>query len=325
MPTITAIADKQKSALEKIDAANLDAVSRAYLAAYGNLQAEIDALILAIEKLDNPTPAQVKALPQYKRLMREAESELDDFSAYLKTTIAAVGAAGIGYGLADSAALINSLSGGGFDGLSPAAMKPLLSYLAKGSPLYNRLSELTGATVDKVVSAILDGVGSGFNPRKIADMIQDAFGGGLTDALRNTRTVQLYSYRDSARANYMATDGIVTGWVWYAQLEDADVCLSCVAMHGTIHPLDEKLNDHYNGRCAALPYIPEFGNPVETTGQTWFDNLPTAQQIAMMGQAKHAAYKDNQFKFSQLSAEQHTPVYGKMRTEASLKSLLEAE
>jgi SPP1 gp7 family putative phage head morphogenesis protein len=266
----------------------------------------------------------VQALPQYKRLMREAEKELDTFTGYLLTTIATVGAAGIGYGLADSAALVNAMSGGGFVGLSPNAMKPLLDYLAKDGKLYARLKELTGATVDKVVTGILDGVRQGFNPRKIADLIQDNFGGGLTDALRNVRTVQLYSYRDSARANYMATDGVITGWVWFATLDDR-VCLSCVAMHGTIHPLDETLNDHYNGRCAALPYIPEFGNPVEQSGKDWFDSLDPSQQSAMMGQAKLEAYQAGAFEFDKLSVEHETPVYGAMRTEASLKNLIGGE
>ena len=107
----------------------------------------------------------------------------------------------------------------------------------------------------------------------------------------------------------------------YAEL-DADTCLSCVAQHGTIHDLSEQLDDHYNGRCAALPYIEEFGNPVEQSGQAWFESLPEAEQARMMGQEKHGAYKDGKFEFGQLSAQVPNEVYGNMRTEASLKSLL---
>lgn len=318
---VTDLAIQQKDILTQIDAGNLEAVSRAYLAMYANLEAEIDALTLAMEAGEEMTAAEVQALPQYKRLMREAQKELDDFTTYLLITIATVGAAGIEYGLADSAALLNVM-GGNFTSLTPNVIRPLLSYLDRDGALYDRLRQLTGATVDRVVSSIVDGVGKGFNPRKIADLIQEAFGGGLTDALRNVRTVQLYSYRDAARANYMATDGIVTGWVWFARLDDPDTCISCVAMHGTIHSLEEQLNDHYNGRCAALPFIPEFGNPVEQDGRSWFETLPEAQQKSMMGAAKWDAWKAGKFDFSQLSAEQETPIYGKMRTEASLKSLI---
>lgn len=316
---ITTLANKQKANLAKADTANLEAIARAYSVMYDRVQGDIDALTLAIEAMDNPTPAQVKQLPQYKRLISRAEVELDRFTVYLETTIEAAALAAIGLGLADSAALVKAM-GVKMTSLEPSVMRPLLSYLQEGGALYKRLQQLTGATVDKVIASIVDGVGQGFNPRKIAGLIQDSFGGGLTDALRNVRTVQIKSYQDSARANYMASD-VVTQWVWFAEL-DADVCLSCVAMHGTIHDLDETLDDHYNGRCAALPYIPEFGNPVETTGQAWFEGLPEAQQKEMMGGLKYQAWADGKFEFSKLSQDHENDVYGNMKSEASLKSLI---
>jgi hypothetical protein len=98
--------------------------------------------------------------------------------------------------------------------------------------------------------------------------------------------------------------------------------MSCAAQHGTIHDLDEQLDDHYNGRCAALPYIPEFGNPVEQSGEDWFKELSPDQQAAMMGKEKLSAYNDGKFQFGQLSEQRHNDVYGTMRGEASLKSLL---
>jgi hypothetical protein len=119
----------------------------------------------------------------------------------------------------------------------------------------------------------------------------------------------------------MASDGIVTGWIWYAEL-DTDTCLSCVAEHGTEHELSETLNDHYNGRCAALPLITSFGSPVDESGEAWFANLSTSEQRSMMGDSKHEAWSAGRFEFGQLSAEQDNDVYGLMRTEASLASLI---
>lgn len=238
----------------------------------------------------------------------------------MDTQIGTSSAAAIALGLQHSADLIKSLTGRTFDGLEQGVMPKLLDYLKSDGPLYVRLKQLTGATVERVIQTITDGVSSGFNPRKIAGMIQDDFGGGLTDALRNTRTVQLYSYRDSSRANYMASDGLVTGWVWYAEL-DADVCMSCVAQHGSIHPLDETLDDHYNGRCAALPYIEGLTGDIPS-GQDWFDGLDEKTQKAMMGNAKHEHYKNDSFQFSELSIQKVNDVYGTMRTEASLKDLM---
>jgi hypothetical protein len=319
MPTQTQLAKAQRNEIIKADSANLDAIARAYANLYDGLQAEVDALMLAIGKLDNPTRAEIERLPQYKRLVRNATNELDDFTTYLKTAVGAAGVAAIGYGLAHSASLVSNLTGVNYAGLTANVMRPLLDYLKKGSPLYQRLDMITTTTVDKVIEAIVSGVGQGFNPQKIADLIQGAFGGGLTDALRNMRTVQLYSYRDSARANYMAS-GVVDGWVWWAELDDV-CCMSCVAQHGTIHPLDEQLDDHYNGRCAALPYI-EGLSPTEQTGKEWFDTLTPEMQAKQMGKSKYEAYVAGKFEFSALSREFNNDVYGKMRSEASLKDLL---
>lgn len=320
MPTITQIALQQRNELASIDEANFKLIEDAYSLMYERLQGDIDALTFAIEGMDEGDD--VEDLPQYKRLVRNAEKELDKFTTVLETLLGAAGIAALTLGLQHSAELVNLSTAGGFVGLEPAFMRTLLNYLEPGGKLYIRLSELTGFAVDNVVNAIIEGVKAGNNPRVIAAAIQDAFGGGLTDSLRMMRTLQLYSYREAARANYLETNGIVTGWVWFAEL-DADVCLSCVAQHGTIHPLEETLNDHHNGRCAPLPYIPEFGNPVEQTGEDWFNSLSPAQQASMMGQGKFEAWQSGQFTFDKLSREVDNDVYGKMRTETTLKDLIQ--
>lgn len=312
---------RQRADLLRIDAQTLEAIARIYGVMYERLAGDVEALRLAIEALDAPTIAQVKALSQYKTLLRRSGRELTGFTAYLETTIGGVGSVGAEIGLAHSAELIGAMTGQRFVGLQRRVMTTLLEYLNPTGPLYARLALITNGTIDRVVQQIVEGVGLGWNPRRIASSIQDAFGGGLTDALRNARTVQLWSYRDSARANYMASDGVVSGWIWYAEL-DGDVCLSCVAQHGTIHDLDETLDDHYNGRCAALPYIEGFGNPVEQSGEDWFSSLTPEAQAEMMGKEKHGAWSDGKFEFSQLSEQKPNEVYGTMRSEASLASLI---
>lgn len=319
MPTVTQTALRQRNELASIDEANFKLIEDAYSLMYERLQGDIDALTLAIEGMEQGD--EVEDLPQYRRLVRNAEKELDKFTTVLETLLGAAGITALTLGLQHSAELVNLSTAGGFVGLEPAFMRTLLEYLKPDGKLYARLSELTGFAVDNVVKAIIEGVKAGKNPRVIAAAIQDAFGGGLTDSLRMMRTLQLYSYREAARANYLETNGIVTGWVWFAEL-DADVCMSCVAQHGTIHDLEETLNDHHNGRCAPLPYIPEFGNPVEQTGEDWFNSLPPAQQADMMGQGKFDAWKAGQFTFDKLSREVENDVYGAMRHETPLKDLV---
>jgi hypothetical protein len=325
MPPILDLARRQKSQLAASDKQNLDQVARAYAALYGRLDGRVEALVAAIEGMEPPvTAAQVKRLPQYRALLRDGREELERFLPYLETVIGAAGVTGVTLGLAHSGQLISAMTGSRFPSLTVRAMQPLLNYLRPDGPLYARLRLITDGTIEQVVAKIVEGVGLGKNPRTIARLIQDAFGGGLTDALRNVRTVQLWSYRDSARANYMASGGIVEGWIWYAEL-DSDTCMSCVAQHGTIHDLDEQLDDHYNGRCAAIPYIPEFGNPVEQSGEEWFSGLSAEEQRAMMGKEKHGAWTEGKFEFPALSRQTANEVWGTMRTEASLASLIGAE
>jgi hypothetical protein len=313
---------QQRAALAKTDAANLERIADAYALMYDRLSGDIEALTLAIEAMESPSAAMVRKLLQYKELMRKSERELTRFTSYLETVIDRASFDAIRSGLSDSAALVKAAGiVGQLHGIAPNAMREALNFLSESGPLYARLKLLTGSTVDKVSQTIFEGIAAGYNPRKIAAMIQDSFGGGLTDALRNVRTVQIKSYQESTRANYIGTNGIVTGWIWYANLA-GDPCMSCIAMHGTEHTLDETLDDHYNGECAALPLIPDFGNPVEQNGQAWFDAQPEDRQKELMGASKYDAYKAGKFSFDALSNKQDNDVYGTMRTETSLKNLI---
>jgi hypothetical protein len=316
MATIQQLAARQRSQVGAVDEANLQSIARAYGMMNDRLKGDVDALMLAIQDLDNPTGAEIKRLPQYKRLTRRMNNELDRFESYLEVAIGAAALAAIGMGLAHSAELVKLA--GTFTSLDSGAITPLLNYLRQDGPLYARLKLITTGTLDRVIEQIISGVGQGFNPQKIARLIQDAFGGGLTDALRNARTVQLWSYRDSARANYTAAG--ITQWVWWAELDDV-CCMSCVSQHGSIHDMSETLDDHYNGRCAMLPYI-EGLSPTEQTGQSWFDSLSEQEQRKLMGPGKLEAYKAGQFTFDKLSKQVDNEVYGTMRTEAPLIDLI---
>jgi SPP1 gp7 family putative phage head morphogenesis protein len=277
---------------------------------YDHLRGEIEAFTVAMENMEEPTRANVEKLPQFKDLERESKKELRKFTAFTEATLEAAAIAAIVLGLAHSREFVKLAGIKGFVGLDAKAMIPLLDYLAKGSPLYQRLELITTSTVDSVIETILEGVALGYNPRKIASQIQDSFGGGLTDALRNTRTVQINSYRDSARANYMATGGLVTGWIWYAEL-DGNQCEACTAEHGTIHDLDEQLDGHYNCRCSALPYIEGVTDEV-TSGEDWFNGLSEAEQKSYLGETKYNAYKDKKFQFSDMTKRTSNEVYGQM-------------
>jgi hypothetical protein len=142
----------------------------------------------------------------------------------------------------------------------------------------------------------------------------------FADAVRMARTAQLWAYRESSRANYQANSDVVSGWQWYAELDGA--CASCVAMHGTIHSLDEVLNDHHHGRCTAIPVVLEQALIPESAGRDYFDGLSDEQKQGILGKGAFEAYQGGKFDFSQLSTVHNDDVYGEMRVVPSLKDLI---
>jgi hypothetical protein len=137
-----------------------------------------------------------------------------------------------------------------------------------------------------------------------------------------TRTAQLYSYRQSANAIQVANADLLEGVVWCADLLYGRACMSCIAQHGTVYPVGTVCNDHHNGACDMLPIVKGGENPITQTGEQWFMEQPEASQREMMGPGKYEAWSEGKFTFDQLSTTHEDDVFGQMRGEASLKSLL---
>jgi hypothetical protein len=180
----------------------------------------------------------------------------------------------------------------------------------------------------------VEGIALGYNPRKVAGIIEQELGQGLDWCLRTARTAQLYAYREGTRAAYLANPEIVTGWEWLAT-KDERTCMSCIAMDGTIHKADERLNDHHNGRCAMLPLVVDYADlglnvprrsaePRQTASQ-WFAEQDEMMQKGMMGEAKWEAWKGGKFKLQDVTGEHTDRVYGPMRVERSLVDILGQE
>lgn len=312
--------------LEALDEEALTRIITAYSRIYRTLQDKIDALLLELQSMESPSVGQVSKLARFRELETQIIEEVTRFQSYLRTEI--LNSAELSFSTASdqSQQLVTELlSQAGvtaqLSGLPANAFEVLVGFLQDGSPLYNRIELLAGTVADYVRDTLLEAVALGYNPRKTASLIQDAFGRGLTDALRMTRTAQIWASRVATQANYQNAGDVLDGWVWYAQLDDS-TCQSCVVQHGTIHPLDELLNDHHNGRCAMLPYIEAFGNPVEQDGVTWFESLSETQQRKILGAGKYDAWKAGQFSLDQLSKTHNDEVYGDMRIETPLKELV---
>jgi hypothetical protein len=328
--------NKLKNQLEQSDAKELQRLIDAYGLTYENINPDIEALIELMQaQLDNGTltRATINKSSAYNKLIKDIEHELDDYSTWMKTEVKTASTESAKQGLAGGrylllVALAGSLGVPTSDvprelvNYAPTTVLDFLQeYLKPSGPLYAKIDELSGYHADKIAAGILERVGEGMNPRLIGEWITDAYGVGLTDSMRQMRTVQLYSYRQANNEVQIANKDLLEGVVWSAELDDR-VCMSCVALHGQVFPVGSVCDDHHNGRCAFLPWVKGVPNPIEQTGEDWFKQQDENTQKSMMGDAKYEAFKENKFTFDKLTKEYNNDVFGIMKTEATLKDLL---
>lgn len=321
MPTPTDLARAFKAAIDRQDAAALTRLAKAYSQLYGRMQGKLDSLLLAISQLESPTQGQVMRLSQYKNLITALETELTKYSAYVEVEIRNTADAAVGMAIKQTEQFLRVAGFTMTRSLPKNAIYSMLGFLQEDSPLWKRIGELAPFNTQKVANALLEAVTFGYNPAKTAKLFENVMGGGLTDAMRMTRTAQLYASREANRAMYAANSDVVTGWMWYSSL-DSDVCMACAIEHGTIHSNDESMDSHYNCRCTSIPVVAGYDDKVQT-GADWFNNLSEKQQQDMMGKGAFEAWKDGRFDLSDMVTRRHDDVYGEMLARTPLSELIQ--
>ena len=164
------------------------------------------------------------------------------------------------------------------------------------------------------------GVAAGDNPvttaRRMIRRTEGVFNGGLTRAMVIARTETLDAHRAAAQAAQNANADVLAGWRWWAQLEPR-TCLSCIAQHGKLFPLDDPGPlDHHQGRCARVPATKSWRElgfdldetvPKVETGPQWFARQPEAIQLRMMGPARMEAWLAGDYPAEAWSIRRSTP------------------
>lgn len=124
-------------------------------------------------------------------------------------------------------------------------------------------------------------------------------------------------YNLQTESGWFAANGIITH--------------NCWAMHGTVHRLDERMDEHPNGRCTALPVLKpwrELGldipdrRPVVVSGEDEFAKLTPAEQERVLGKAAFAAWQDGAVTLKDFAAHRHSAEWGDTLQVASLEKML---
>lgn len=216
------------------------------------------------------------------------------------------------------------------------ALDDLIGYMSNGKPLMNMLQNISSATAEHATRILTEGLAIGKNPRVVAREMRQSTGMAANRALTISRTEMLRSYRESTRraftANAFETGGTIKGWVWHCAL-DSRCCCACVSMHGQVFNVEEKLNGHPNCRCTMVPKtasweelgftnIPDT-NPVIEEGSEWFNKQPESVQKAILGPGKLNLYRGNRITLADTVIIKVNPVWGSVRTEASITESLQ--
>ena len=209
------------------------------------------------------------------------------------------------------------------------AVEQMVGFLQDGSPLRDLLIEAVKESADAFGETLVEGLASGWNPRKLAREIRAKYGMGLTRALRISRTEQLRAYREATRNTYQENRHVVKGWERHAAADDR-TCMACVMLDGKRYGLDESMDDHVQGRCAMLPITAsyrELGIDVDEPdfqremASDWFQRQDEATQRQMMGKL-YDPWKAGEFQLEDIPKQVRNEVWGNSWVPKSAKELV---
>lgn len=331
----------QRAALRAQEAAAQADLARQYGPAWVRIRARMQTLIEAIAAARAAgIVVDVGWLASQGLLQGLEQTAMVAVRAYVDVanrTISRATAAALISGAVDAEDLARASvpSGLPFDaGLPAAQLTELAASLRPGAPLRVLLDELPFDAAKRARETLVVGLAAGDNPRVIARALRTSMGGNLARALRISRTEILGAYRRAAISRYREHSGVLAGWVWIAELGPR-TCAACLALHGTVHPLDEQFASHPNCRCTPAPLtktwaelgvtdpsVKETRFSVAESGEDWFARQPRAVQLRILGPSKLAAYEDDRISLPDLVQPTLSPIWGHGIRERSLRDAL---
>lgn len=213
-----------------------------------------------------------------------------------------------------------------FAALPTGALEQITAMVGPGGPLPKAFNGMSADLIQKVQQRLVDGIAKGENPRVVGrKMLQDTEDGGLLDTplykqVRVARTEPIRAYRESGRLTYLANSDVVTAWEWRA-FPGRRTCPYCLAMDGSIHPLDQPMATHPQCRCTQLP-VTELSDAPEFTGAEYLYRLSASEQDEVFGShTMGELYRSGKVRLSDIPEQFQHEDWGRSGRAASLRSL----
>ncbi len=334
-PDAIAISNEFRAALLRRERDAAARMVRLYAQTHKRLLAELEAVTAKIVEAEKEglriSPAWLWQEARYQQMLRTAEAEMSEFAQMLRGRGRADARYALSLGQQESRELVQATLAGmpkaeraalmaRWGIMDTRALEQIVGFMDPASPVWQSLGRFGPAIRQRIQDIVGQSLAMGYNPNRWARDLRAVTGEGLDWALNWSRTLQLNAYRESTRQAYIQNQDVVSGWTWSAT-KDERTCMSCIAMDGTHHPLSERLDDHWRGRCVMLPDLP--GREFEEVKATdWFEGLDESTQRGMMGDKRYRAWKDDKFALTDLSQQVPDDIWGTMRVEVPLKDLI---
>lgn len=319
-----------KDALIARDQKASERIVKTYARAFNRMRGNIDALVKRIEQAraagQYVSPAWAFQLDRYLTLQRQINEEIGRISREVESITIKQQAAAVSQSVSDASKLAtmaaeNAGVSVSFATLPKSATESIAGFLADGSPLSKLTSRLPGQAAAAIADALTDGITMGWGAEKTARRMRDALGGNMNRALNIARTETMRAYREANYRTINQNRDILQGWVWVASFSRR-TCASCIAMAGTVHPMEERMESHPRCRCSQAPLLR--GQAVEfQKGEEWFAEQPEEIQRAILGSnIATQSYRDGKVTLTDFVGRQNSPEWGKPYYQISTKRAL---
>jgi SPP1 gp7 family putative phage head morphogenesis protein len=327
MPNVLERAAEFRKALLDRDSAEAQYLARAYQPAIGRIDGELNRLISKIERAqavgEDIKPSWLFQADRLQVLLDLIEQEVDTFAQTTAARVTDQQAASAYIGRQDAQFLIAALeptAASNFIGFNTGAIQTTAGFFYDGSPLSAITDAYSKDTTRVVRDIFVAGLAIGKNPREIARQVSKATAIPLERALTIARTESLRAYRIEQINSYQNNADVVKGWQWSADLSTR-TCVVCIAMHGTIHPLDEPFASHVSCRCAALPVTTR--KAITESGEQWFARQSAEdQQVILETKTGYRAYREGKLNLSDLVEKTENETWGPGRNQRGVQNAL---
>lgn len=314
---------RQRKALLEGEQEVADEILRAYRGYERRIQGRLDAMVsrISVAKLagEEISPNWFQQQRQFSELLLQIRSEIDVFAGAAERAVRERQRTLTGIAGRNAAELVAS------KGVSTTLTRvpveqlaDLVGVMSDGSPLRETFDTLGPNAARRAADVLYRTVGE--NPRAIAKELSSEVAGLSRDrALLIARNETNRTYRTSVLRNYRANSDVVSGWRWIAAL-DRRTCAICIAMHGSVHSVDEQLASHVACRCGQEPLVAGFDLPAET-GEAWLRGQSEAVQREVLGKGRLGIWQRGEARLEDLVEVRSNPRWGQNRALKTLETV----